>query len=940
MPGILRFILTIFLSAPLLAQTAGVQGRILDGKTRVPIAGVHVRLIQRSDTVATWITTTGTDGVFACAGVSYQIYVLEATFVGRKKFAKEIIADRSIIDLGDIPMSESIIPLGEVVVEGKVPPAIQKNDTTEFNARAFKTHPDADAGDLIAKMPGITVDNGSVKAHGEDVQQVLVDGKPFFGNDPTLALRNLPADAVEKIQVFDKMSDQAEFTGFDDGQSMKTINIVTRPEKRNQQFGKSYGGYGDAGKYLTGGGMNFFRDNTRLSVIGLSNNVNQQNFSTQDLLGVVGGTNQRGPSGGGGFSGRRTRGGGSGGGGIGGGQFSGGAGNFLVGQQNGVASTSSVGENYVDSWGSHFSLNQSYFFNLTDNRNNQDLHRQYFGSPDSATLYNENSDAENRNYNHRIDARMDYTADSSNSVIMQPRLYFQNNLSSSSIDGTDRLSTMQLVNQSETNDQSSNTGYTFSDHAVYRHRFDLPGRTISIDLGAGSNRKHGSSTLRSLAQYDRDSATVRDTTNQQSPVLTDGISLSSRLAYTEPVGGNGLIQLTYNPSYSKNNSDDRKYRFDPRTNAYSIPSTALSNTYENEYSTENAGIGYRFKATGLNLMAGVSYQIASLRGQQEFPFSSTVERKFYNILPNAMLTYNLAEHSNLRLFYRTSTKPPDISRLQDVIDNSNPLLLKGGNPDLRQSISQTLGSRLGITNAEKGRSLFFVLSVSRTDDFAANSTIIAGRDTVVSRGIRLNRGTQLTVPVNLDGNWNLSSFLTYALTLDFIHSNLNLTSGLSYARTPGLIDRNLNIANVSTLSAGAVIASNVSEDLDFTLSYSGNYSISRNTFAPDQNSSYFYHTAGVKLNLIFWEGIVLRDETSNMLYNGLSGGFNQTYVLWNVSLGKKLFANQRGEVKAGVTDLLNQNRSVNRTVTETYVEDSENRVLGRYVMLTFTYTLR
>src|ERR1041384_4282046 len=406
------------------APTAALSGRIVDRKTGQPIPGAHIKLTNESDTSQTYLATSGADGTFLLTGLPARAYKLEATFVGYAPFLKTYTLDKRSIDAGDLALSQIAIPQPEVVVEGKVPPAVQKTDTTEYNAGAFKTHPDATAEELVAKMPGITVDNGSVKAQGEDVGQVLVDGKPFFGSDPTLALRNLPADAIEKIQVFDKLSDQAEFTGFDDGQSVKTINMITRRDKRNQQFGKSYGGYGDEGRYLTGGGVNYFHDDTRLSVIGISNNVNQQNFSAQDLLRVLGNTNQRGFSAGGGFPGRRGRGGGGGGGGgFGGGQFQGGPGNssnFLVGQQNGIVSTSSVGTNYTDQWGSHFAVNQSYFFNLTNGQNDQVLNRQYFGSPDSAILYNESTNSGTRNYNHRIDTSVEDTVDSSNATIAQP----------------------------------------------------------------------------------------------------------------------------------------------------------------------------------------------------------------------------------------------------------------------------------------------------------------------------------------------------------------------------------------------------------------------------------------------------------------------------------------------------------------------------------------
>ena len=937
-------LLVIHLLCPhqLSAQTAILRGKVIEAKSKAPLSGAHVKLTNHDDPNETFITSTNENGSYSFSGIGMHTYLLEASYVGCTLFTRTVNIDNQTVDLPDLMMVQVPIQLGEVDVEGSPPPAVQRADTTEFNAGAFKTNPDALAEDLVGKLPGVIVTNGTVTAQGEAVQQVLVDGKPFFGSDPTLALRNLPADAIAKIQIFDKMSDQAEFTGFDDGQSVKTLNIITRANKRNQQFGKVYGGYGDDDRYLAGGSGNYFHEGTRVSAIGLSNNLNQQNFSTQDLLGVVGNTNQRGGfSGGARGGGYQGRGGGgfAGGGGGGPGGGGGNVSNFLVGQQDGIATTNSVGLNYTDNWGSQISVSQSYFFNLTNTDNNQKLRMQYFPTPDSSTFYNENSDANSRNSNHRFDMRMEYTPDTLNSIIELPKLYFQSNKSSSLLAGVNSLSTLQLINQTANNSNAATNGDNLSNHVVLRHKFDVPGRTISLDVGATYNQKRGTTLQQATSEY-QSSSNISDTINQQTPVKTDGYSLSSRLAYTEPLGSISLLQLSYNPSYTRSNSDNRKYNFDPLTDEYSFPDTALSNTYRNEYTTQNGGIAYRIRVTGLNAMAGLSYQVASLRGQQEFPSSNTITRTYYDFLPNAMLMYNLAEHTNLRLFYRTSTQAPSISQLQSVVDNTNPLQLATGNPNLSQSYTQTLTTRYSVTNVDNARSTFLLLSVVHTSNYIGNATTTAQRDTVLAGGILMNRGTQLSYPVNLNNQWSANSFFTHSLVVSILKSNLNLTSGLTFARTPGLINRDLNTATTYGPSAGAVLSSNVSENVDFTLSYMGNYNISRNSFEPDLNSQYYSHTAAVKMNFIVWKGIVFRNEMDNALYSGLSGGYDKNTLLWNMSLGKKMFSKDEGEMTFSVVDLLNQNKSVNRTVTGTYVEDTQNNVLGRYLMLTFTYTVR
>jgi hypothetical protein len=941
-------LIVLFLATGLSAQTARVTGKIINGKTQTPLEGAHIRLTSSADSSATSVTTTDSKGLFLFSSLRFGTYLLDVTYVGFAKLSKSIVVNRQSLTLDDIVMSEKAVLLQGIDVEAAPVPVTQKAETTEYNAKAFKTNPDANAEDLVAKMPGVTVDNGTVKAQGEDVQQVLVDGRAFFGNDPTLALRNLPAEAIEKIQIFDKMSDQSEFTGFDDGQSMKTINFITRPEKRNQQFGKSTAGYGDDARYTAGGVVNSFHDYTRLSIIGLSNNVNQQNFSTQDLLGVTGNTNQRGgPSGSGGGAGQgRRRGGpgGFGGGGPGNNSFGGGAGsginNFLVGQQNGITTTNSLGENFSTTWGSSLTLNQSYFFNLTDNQNNQRLSRQYFGSPDSTIFYNENSLANGNNANHRIDSRIEYMADSSNSIIDQPRLYFQSNRSSNDVSGMNELSATQPINAADNASNANTSGNNLSNHLVLRHKFGLRGRTISLDVGLTSNRKQGSSDLQSVTQYFGEQANASDTISQQASLSTNSSSVAPRLVYTEPIGSNSQLQVTYNPSFSWNNSDNKKYDIDTLTRAFSLLNSSLSNTFHNTYSVQNASLGYRLRLPKFNAMMDVAYQRANLQGDQEFPIPSSVGKTFFNFLPSLVMNYSFGDHSNLRLFYRASTKSPSISQLQNVVDNSNPLLLSVGNPDLRQAYDHTLVSRYSSTNVDNGQSLFLFFTLERTNNYIGNLTLTTGHDSVIQNGITLNRGTQLTIPVNLDGYWNVRSFFTYGIPIALLKSNVNVNSGFTYSRTPGLINQTMNIANTSIVSAGVVLGSNISEDIDFTISYTGNYSLSRNTLQPELDNNYYYHTASVKLNLIFLDGFVFRNEMSNTLYNGLSGNYNQNYVLWNLTLGKKVLSDRKGEIRVTGTDILNQNKSVNRNVTETYVEDTQNDVLGRYFMLAFTYTLR
>ncbi|HAY34278.1 MAG TPA: hypothetical protein DCY06_09080, partial [Bacteroidetes bacterium] len=380
------------------SQTFVVKGSVKDANDRHSLMGANIALKPIREDMNAIFTTSNTNGNFEINSVPQGRYIIEITFLGYETFQDTVRPRQRPVIEYNVLLQPSFVQLDQVTVTGQAIAAEQKGDTVQFNARAFKVNPDANAEDLITKIPGLVREGGVVKAQGEEVKQVLVDGKPFFGDDPNIALRNLPADLIEKIQVFDRLSDQAQFTGFDDGNTSKTINIITRPDRRSGQFGKLYGGYGSDDRFTSGGNVNYFSSETKISIIGLGNNVNQQNFSSQDLIGFTGGSSR----GRGGFGG--GRGGFSGGGFRPGGDVS----NFMVGAQDGNTNTYSLGINYMDEWGDYLKATGSYFFNLSKVENDQILKRTFYNDLESGQIYNENSLSDRDNHNHRFDARIEY----------------------------------------------------------------------------------------------------------------------------------------------------------------------------------------------------------------------------------------------------------------------------------------------------------------------------------------------------------------------------------------------------------------------------------------------------------------------------------------------------------------------------------------------------
>ncbi|MBC7864445.1 MAG: TonB-dependent receptor, partial [Bacteroidia bacterium] len=763
------------------------------------------------------------------------------------------------------------------------------------------------------------------------------DGREFFGDDVNMALKNLPAEMVDKVQVFDRASDQSGFSGFDDGSSQKTINVMTKNNKNAGMFGKLYAGGGiDEGqnnRYQAGGSYNYFKGIKKITILGMSNNINMQNFGSQDLLGISGGGGGS-PGGGKGMMGGGGSSGGykppnSGGGGM----------TFNNGSNGGIATTHSAGINYTDLWGKKTIATASYFFNYADNTNNSQVLRNYFSKEGVGQQYTENKLAGSVNQNHRVSLRLEYYLDTMNSFVFNPRFSTQNNNSNSTTTGITSLRDSVLTNSYNKNN-AHNIGYNSNNSLLYRHRFKKYGRTFSASVAADISNKTNETSLLSQNSYYTYPLDTTILLDQNGDILTTGNNYSGSLAFTEPFGTTGMLNITYTPSFNFNHSDKRTYNFDSISDAHTRLDTALTNVFDNNVFTQKGGLAYRIKKEKWNFTFGANYQNVLLVGNSTFPVKADVHKTFNSVLPSATLQYKFTKTSNLRVSYRSSTNAPSLTQMQSVVDNSNTLLLSTGNPDLKQSYSHFLMARYNATNPKTSRSIFAFVMGYLTNNYAANSTIIARQDTTLAGGIILHKGSQLTMPVNLNGNYTTRAMVTYSTPFKAIKSTLNINLGGAYTILPGLISNVKNLSQTTNANAGLTISSNISDKLDFTLSYTGNYNFVTNSIQTQGNSNYLQQLSSAKLNWTIWKGLVYSTDASHTYYNGLGSGFTQNYLLWTNSLAYKFGEKKLSELKFTCFDVLKQNNSVSRSVTETYIEDNQTTTLQRYYMLTFTWNFR
>jgi hypothetical protein len=539
-----------------------------------------------------------------------------------------------------------------------------------------------------------------------------------------------------------------------------------------------------------------------------------------------------------------------------------------------------------------------------------------------------------KNHNHRANMRIEYTIDSMNSIIMVPRLSLQNNSNNS--DAISLITGGAITSLTTTDNFSDNSGYNFGNDLTWRHKFLRKGRTLSVRSSISYDNRDNNTT--NLARIDE----VPD--NQLIGSQTDYFNLNTNLNYTEPIGKNSQLQLNYNNRFSR--GDINKEIFGLSGDVVLLGRMdSLSNIYNNDDISNRAGLSYLYRTEKLNLSVGVNYDRTDLRGNQQFPQKARVSETYQNWLPNFMINYKFSEITNLRVFYRTDTEEPEITELQNAIDNSDRRRLSTGNPGLKQQYSHNLMSNFSYANPTSGFNAFVFLRAGYATDIISRKTIWAQNDTLYRpQGIDviLYPGSRLTYPVNLDHQYSFNSMVNLSYFVKPIKSNVSLVTGLNYFQNPEYAGEALNRLNTYGMLNSLIITSNISQNVDFTLSYTSNYSNTKYSLASVDDEFQWYQSANAKLNLILWKGITFNTDLVGQ-YNqgsGLPKEFSKKYFVWNASVGKKFLKNQAAELRVGAYDILDQNRSIYRTVDPTQIVDTRVNAYRRYFLVLFTYNLR
>ena len=921
-----------------------VSGSLVDttGGKRTPMGNATVSVTPLGgDSTDAVYTVSDKRGDFTVKGITAGEYKLLITFEGYQAIDRRFtISDSgSMVNYNTLYMQHADNMLEAAIVQR--PPMGIKKDTTEYNASMFAVKPNAVAEDLLKKMPGMQVDNsGNITHAGEKVTRVLVDGKRFFSDDPKLATRNLPPDIIDKIQVFDDLSDQSKFTGFDDGNRVKTINIVTKKNARKGYFGKFVGGDGTDDYYDESLNLHRFNGNNQLSLLGQGNDVNKQNFTAQDIFGSGGG----GRRGGGGAPSASTS-----------------------YQSNGVTTVWAGGFNYkntfgtdpnhsTDVYGSYFYNYQHVVLTQTDSaispvQNNEGI--------DSAMTNVGNSTNISRISAHRIFLNVESRLDSNNSIIFRPNITIQQSTpsGSSSTRQYDNLGNPVLSEAGNTS--SENTGFSInSTNLQFRHRFAKPFRTLSLDLNTTANVNNGTGYSYSVNSFWPTLANKTpfhvDTLNQFYRDSLHNFTISPTLSYTEPLNKHQILQFTYSHVYNNSTTINNTYDYVDSVKAYAQFAYLFSNSYKFTSNSDQAALAWRIQQNKLNLSVGSGIQwteFDSYNTTKHIP----VDHGYINYTPTVNLSYQFTNTQHLRLNYSGRTGTPTPAQLQPLTTTSDSINYQVGNPGLKPQFTHSL--RILYANFDPGTQhvIFATLNAS---------TIVNDIQSAIYQNAEGGRTSTYT---NLNGTWNVNGFFNYGFPLAHPKSNLNFMTNVTYTQSQSLLAQDsasyfagIGIAHEYTKTTGLNETirwtTNIKKNFDMNFSSTTGYTINKTTGISRRSgdSTTGGHGASGGSNSLNTFNETLSAEFTAYTNSGwlIAANFDYTYTytsskiytahipLFTPSIAKQLFRKKNGELRLTVFDVLNQNTSVSESVAAGGAQTFQRtNVLTRYAMLTFTYNL-
>lgn len=896
-----------------MAQSFQIEGKIMDSAAKRALPYATVSLVRSKDSSLVSFARSNEEGFFTIKNVAAGKYLLSISYVGYQQqwFAFKTGAN-AVLNLNNIYL-EDASKMSTVTVTARRPPVVINGDSIEFNAENFKTAPNAVVEDLLKKMPGIEVDkSGGITVNGKTVTKVFVNGKEFFTGDPKMATKNLPADAIDKIQVYDRKSDQAMFTGIDDGTEETAINLKVKKDRNQSNFGKLTGGAGTPSRYDAQGNWNRLNNDEQYSLIGTANNTNRQSFSNRDFSNFSGGGGGR-PGGGGGMT------------------LSFGGGGGTDNNAQGVATTLSGGGNYSNLFNdkkTNFNAN----FSLNDvERNN--ISNSYTQNLTPGNLFNRSSSSRSvtRNQQQSYGSTIDQKVSESFSYKFTPSIGKQHG-TSESYDTTETFLPDVFNTKTNATRSASNSVTDASNAAsnlLLRKKFAKKGRTISSTITNSYNESNSTgSQYTDQFTYGGGGNLLKDSILDQHNIRKGNtITYSANVVYTEPLGKKSLLEFNAYLSQSIGKTSKKVYDKNTGSSSYDQLNTRLTNEYNSDYTYTGGGMNYRTNQRKFNFSTGFSLQSAKLVGENVSAHSK-LNQSFQDILPSAMYQYNFSQTKNLNINYRTSTNQPSITQLQPILDQSNINRQTIGNPDLKRSYVHNLNLRFFSSKIISGRNFFATLNA------AATNNSIVNYDSILPSRVTLSK------PVNVNGAYRVNGSVNYGFGLKKIYSRVNFGLNGGMSNNISYSNALLNTIITKTLGPSVTYSFQLDELIDIDLSSRYSYSKTNNAINAALNTNYLTKVFSAEMNNYLPFNFLLNQSFTYTINSGRAAGYNTSIPIWNASFSKFFMKNKKAELRFSAFDILNKNAGISRNVSQNQIVDQQYNVINQYFLLSFVYSLQ
>jgi hypothetical protein len=906
---------TLFFSAN--AQLLKVSGAVNDKDENRSVANAVIALLTPKDSILYKFTRADATGKFMIQNVKPGSYILMTTHPYYADLLEEVDVKENV-ELPFLSLTSKSKLLQEVIVKSGSPLRI-KGDTTIYTADSFKVSANANVEELLKKLPGIQVDkDGKIKAMGETVSKVLVDGEEFFGDDPGMAVKNLRADAVKEVQVFDKKSEQAEFTGIDDGKTQKTINLKLKENKKTGYFGKIDVAAGPQAhienRYNDNVLFSSFKGKRKLSAFLLNGNTGQDGLSWQDEQKYGGSDNMSMEM--------------SDDGDV---MFSWNGGNSddepYVDPQNGFMTNVNAGIQYSNKWNDKNTLNLSPKFNNQQYTNRKQTYTQTQVG-DSVLNANSNETSNVNRHNFKLKGIFDIKIDSMNSIKITANANFYHTETESDITSVSTGNTGTLKNTSSRQLQTRNDKSALSGNLIFKHKFNKARRTLSLTADWNSLSTTGTSFLRSLNQsYFAGLPAGAQRLDQMKDYSTATNNLSAKLVYTEPLSKEYSLELGYQVTLNHGNNDQTTYNFSPISDKYESIVDSLSNEFRQNIiqNIPSAKINFANKKLKVNVGSGFGFTNFELK---DLTYDKNYNREYVNFYPSANLTYTYKANHSIRINYTGNTTQPTINQLQPLRNNNDYYNQYIGNPDLKPSFTNSINISHNSYNFLKEFYTYQSFYVRMVDNSITNSRII-----------NIDSGKTITQPINTNGNISMNLYGGFGVKLKKLDLRLNVSPSLSYNKYADIINNKKSFSE--TIAPGGSIGLSKSKEKKYDI-YLQNY-FTYNSNTTSQNNTkihYISNTLSVNATIYVkkvWSLINEYEFNSRQKTFATDNNLN-THIL-NARL-QKTFNNNEFTAYFTVRDILNQNIGISRNFSgNTYTEVRNDR-LKRYFMVGFTWDFK